>query len=97
MKRNNNQKQNKAMKQSNETTLIKQWYTTKYPSDDLGEEIRSNITFEDLFRSMDNYEDVYEFMGIYDSVIRERVFVELAAIMGVDYDYIYQQLLLIKV
>jgi hypothetical protein len=34
---------------------------------------------------------VYEALGVCDSLVRERVFGELAKIMNVDYDCIYEQ------
>lgn len=74
--------------------LVKDWYKSEYPSDELGDEINSNITFNDVFEALDNYKDIYKLLGVGDSIVRERVFDELADIMGVDYDYIYGQWLL---
>jgi len=71
--------------------LIKDWYTKEYPSDDLGREMNGNATFSDLFETLDNYLDVFDLIGVSDTVIRERVFDKLADIMGVDYDYVYKQ------
>lgn len=75
---------------------IKDWYVKEYATDELGENINENITFEDLFNTLDNYGDVYKLLGVGDSVIRERVFEKLAEIMEVDYDYIYEQWLKCK-
>lgn len=74
-----------------EKQSIKQWYCNQYPEDEMGEEINPEITFEDLFDVLDNYQDVYEALGVGDSIVRERVFDRLATIMGVEYDYIYEQ------
>jgi hypothetical protein len=73
---------------------IKDWYVNEYPTDEMGEDINAEATFEGLFKIMDNYKDVYEYIGAYDSIIRERIFEKLAEIMGVDYDYIYSQWLI---
>jgi len=73
---------------------IKDWYLSEFKDDELGEEINSEITFEGLFNDMDNYKSVYESLEVYCSTIRERVFVRLADIMDVDYDYVYEQWLL---
>lgn len=75
---------------------IKNWYIEEYPEDELGQEIDSNVTFEDLFEALDTYKDVYEVLGGYeiDSLIRERCFRKLSEIMDVSYDYIYDQWLL---
>lgn len=74
-----------------ENEKIKKWYIGKYPDDKLGQEINNNITFYDLFEAMDCYKNVYSVIGIYDSIIRERVFTKLAQIMGVNYNYVYEQ------
>lgn len=74
-----------------ENTKIKKWYMENYPTDELGIELDSNITFNDLFIVLDTYKDVYKALNVYDSIVRERVFNELAKIMNVDYDYVYEQ------
>jgi len=73
---------------------VKQWYTSEFKSDELGYEIDDKITFEDIFIALDCYKNVYEVFGVVDSVIRERLFEYLAFLMGVDYDYIYEQWLI---
>lgn len=74
-----------------EKSKIKDWYIKEYPTDELGVEIDSEITFEDLFVVLDTYKSVYEALNVCDSIVRERVFSKLAEIMNVDYDYIYEQ------
>jgi hypothetical protein len=73
---------------------IKEYYTSTYATDELGLDIDSSATFEGLFETLDSYKDVYEYIGVDDSVIRERVFEKLAEIMQCDYEYIYNQWLL---
>ena len=68
---------------------IKEWYMKEYPTDELGAEINNEITFKDLFVALDK--DVYEVLGVGDSIIRERCFEKLAEIMNVDYDYIFEK------
>lgn len=70
---------------------IKEWYIKEYSTDTLGQELNNNITFYGLFEILDNYKNVYKFLGVGDNVIRGRIFKKLAQIMNVDYDYIYQQ------
>lgn len=70
-------------------TKIKEWYMKEYSTDELGAEINNEITFEDLFAALDK--DVYEALGVGDSIIRERCFDKLAEIMNVDYDYIFEK------
>ena len=78
----------------NEQQIIRDWYIKEYPADEIGAEIDENATFRDLFYALDCYKDVYEIIGVEDSIIRERVFARLAYIMDVDYKYIYEQWLL---
>jgi len=70
---------------------IKNWYVREYATDELGQELNSLATFRDLFEALDNYKDVYNVLGVYDSIVRERVFKRLADIIGCDYSYIYEQ------
>jgi len=79
-----------------EKEKVKEWYLKEYQNDSLGEEINGEITFEDVFETLDSYGDVYELIGVGDSVIRERIFLKLAKIMQVEYNYIYEQWLLCK-
>lgn len=65
----------------NENTKIKEWYMSEFPTDSLGQELNDNVTFYDMFKYMDNYKDIYELVGIGDSVVRERCFTKLAEIM----------------
>lgn len=48
----------------NENTKLKEWYTTNYPSDELGAEINPDSTFQNLFDALDQYRDVYEVIGV---------------------------------
>lgn len=70
---------------------IKDWYRTTYATDELGEEIDGKVTFLDLKNALDNEEDVYEVIGVGDSLVRERCFEKLAGICGVGYDDIYDR------
>lgn len=68
---------------------IKNWYCIEYPSDDLGDEINPELTFNDLIIAMYYREDCYRVLGVGDSLIRERVFEKLADIFVKSYDDIY--------
>ena len=73
---------------------MREYYLENFPTDELGIEINENATFEGLFRVLDNYEDVYEYLGVGDSMIRERCFQRLSEIAGVTYNEIYSKWLL---
>ena len=65
------------------------WYKENYKKDDLGEKI-NNVTFADLLKSLEVGKDIYDCIGVGDSVIRERLFEELARRLNVDYDRVYE-------
>ena len=69
--------------------MIKNWYTHYYETDELGQEINSMATFNDLHRALLDGKDVYEVIGVGDSLVRERLFDELAILLGVSYDDVY--------
>ncbi len=73
---------------------IRQFYTENFLTDKLAVEINENATFEGLFEVLDNYGDVYEYIGVNDSLVRDRVFYELSKVMRVHYQEIYDQWLL---
>jgi hypothetical protein len=70
---------------------IREFYVKNYPSDDMGDGINPNATFDGLWEILNTYGDVYEYLYVYDSIIRERVFEKLAANKGCEYDVIYYQ------
>ena len=66
---------------------------TNYPDDKLGVELNWDITFEFIYNSMYNKIpdfDLYKTIGVYDSVVRERIFGELAILYNVEYEEIYK-------
>lgn len=73
---------------------IRDWYMKAYPMDDLGASLNAGATFEGLFNTLDAHQDVYQYLGVGDSTIRERCFGKLAEIIDADYMYVYHQWLL---
>ena len=84
------------MEKEAKNTDIKNWYIEEYPTDELGQELKDNLSFYDLFEALDSYKDIYEFIGVDDSLVRERLFEKLSKIMKCDYDEIFSQWLLSK-
>ena len=70
-------------------TTVREWYIKHYASDELGKEIKADLTFNDVYEALNKYEDIYDTLGVGDSIIRERVFDKLARLLDKDYDYIY--------
>ena len=73
------------------TSNVKAFYLDKYPTDELSQGIDSNISFKMVFECLDSYGNIYDLIGVGDSLVRERIFEALAKIMNVEYDYIYYQ------
>jgi len=71
---------------------VKDWYLKEYPTDEFGEYLNDEITFEDIIIGMYFREDFYKIAfndGHGDSLVRERIFSKLAEMYGVDYGIIY--------
>ena len=68
---------------------IRGFYMTHYPTDELGVEINENVTFVGLLNALYEGNDVYEYIGVGDSIIRERLFERLAEELSTSYDYVY--------
>jgi len=73
---------------------LKKWYIDTYPTDEMAEDINPKITFEDVFNTIDNYQNIYNLIGVCDSIIRERIFEELSILSGHTYEEIYNKWLL---
>lgn len=67
---------------------IRKWYVKAYPTDDLGPELVGN--FAGALETMSKGGDIYDYMGMGDSLIRERLFTRLSEMLGLDYEHIYQ-------
>jgi len=68
---------------------IKEFYLNTYPTDELGEELNENTTFNGLFNEILEGNDIYEYIGVVDSLVRERLFEELASQINETYDSVY--------
>ena len=69
---------------------VKTWYHECFETDPCWEDIRDNITFGDIWNKPQGA-DVYNviFTGYGDSLVRERIFDEIATITGRDYETVY--------
>lgn len=67
------------------------FYKQKHAHDDYGvSEINANVTFLDFLLELNKPNgDIYEILGVADSLIRERVFERLSELLNVDYNVIY--------
>lgn len=69
---------------------IREYYLEAFPTDELGIEINENVTFAGLLNQLIVNGDVYRYIGVSDSIVRERLFERLAEELEVSYDYVYQ-------
>ena len=69
-----------------EDMRISQFYLEEYPEDtDMHDEINRDATMLGLLLTLDAGKDAYTYIGVYDSVVRERCFKKLAELLGVSY------------
>ena len=67
----------------------RQFYLENYPTDELGMELNETPTFAGLLNQLIVGGDVYRYIGVGDSIVRERLFERLAEELEVSYDYVY--------
>lgn len=68
---------------------IKEFYLENYPTDELGAEINEKATFIGLYHDLLTGGDTYEYIGVGDSIVRERLFEKLADIIDTSYGYVH--------
>lgn len=69
---------------------IKSFYLSEYPDDELGVELNENATFDGMLNTLLYSKDVYQYIGVTDSLVRERLFERAAERLNKPYDYVYQ-------
>jgi len=68
---------------------IREFYVKNYPTDDLGAGINPTATFPGLLNQLIVSGDVYAYLYVYDSIVRERLFEKLAEEFELSYEYVY--------
>ena len=68
---------------------IKEFYLNNYPTDELGAELNEKATFDGMLNTLLYSKDVYEYLGVYDSLVRERLFAAAAERLKKPYEYVY--------
>lgn len=68
---------------------IREFYCKNYPLDELGLDINEHANFVGLLHAIYTGQNVYHYIGVYDSLMRESIFEELANILGVSYGYVF--------
>jgi len=69
--------------------LIREFYLENYPTDELGIELKDDTNFTGLLNELFTDNDIYGYIGVGDSIIRERLFEKLSEILNCSYDYVY--------
>ena len=75
----------------NGQTKIKDFYKEAYPTDEMGDNLNASATFQDAYECLQTGFNFYAFLGVDDSLIRERIFDALATLMGCSYEHVYYQ------
>ena len=76
----------------NGQTKLFDFYRVRYPDDtEMIGQINRNATFQDAFECLQAGFNFYAFLGVDDSLVRERVFDALATLMGCSYEHVYYQ------
>lgn len=68
---------------------VQDWYMAAFPDDELGADIRTGLTFADIWVGLQRPRDIYETIGTHDSTIRERIFTGMAERIGCSYNTVY--------
>ena len=77
---------------ANRGDSVGMWYVTNFPTDELGAELNTMMSFKTLWNAMCAGCDFYELMNCSDSIIRERIFGAIVDAMELDnYDVVYDR------
>ena len=68
---------------------VREWYGREFPTDDIIRYMDDKSTFRDVLSALCNKKDVYSVIGVGDSVVRERIFSEIAKKSGIKYEFLY--------
>ncbi len=68
---------------------LKKWYKSRYPCDEMGEQLNAEVSLLDVLDGMIAGRDFYAIIKAQDSIIRERIFEKLSEAMGISYIIIY--------
>lgn len=75
-----------------EDMRISHFYLKEYPDDTyIQSDFNQDATMLGLMLVLDAGKDVYTYIGIYDSVVRERCFGKLAELLGLSYIEVYNK------
>ena len=69
---------------------VREFYLNEYPTDELGLNLNQTATWEGLLLTLQQGGDVYEYLGVWDSTVRELLFEELAVQQNTSYSYLYE-------
>lgn len=68
---------------------IRTWYHKAYPTDEIWREISKTATFDGVLNCLKKSGNLYDYLEIYDSLARERIFVELSNRLNISYEDIF--------
>ncbi len=72
------------------TDTIRGWYMNLFPQDELGSSIPKELTFNAFLERLGK-EDAYKIIDVGDSIVRERVFLAVSTMAGIDYEELWDK------
>lgn len=82
--------QSEKTQKENLQSSVKEWYSRTFPTDELASELNANATFGSVRDAIMSGKDIYTELGYSaDSVVRERVFRQLADVLDLPYKSVY--------
>lgn len=71
------------------TNSIREYYLGRFPDDkELGNKL-NDIRFEDVHTALKEGKEIYEVLGVGDSIVREGIFEGLCRYLNKSYKYVY--------
>ena len=71
------------------TITIKEFYTSTFRTDTMGLDLNPKATFLEMLNVINEGNDLYKYLGVYDSLVRERIFTEISNRLNCSYNDIY--------
>lgn len=74
------------MKENSMKSKINVWYSYHYPNDTEALKNINAVTFGDVLKAIVTKENVYDVIGLADSIVRDSIFSEICNLLGWEYE-----------
>ena len=68
---------------------VRTYYKIVFPTDELGDDLPKRLTFSGFAKRFKAGKDIYNIVGVHDSVVRERLTHALQYVLDCSYDEIF--------